>query len=156
MVRAIPQMYSAAPAFSSTASRIAVGPAPLRTSIAVTAFSAAMKSGDEAKVKDYLTANDRAYLEAPGPAAVFTKRMEYAKTQEYEIGAASMEGDSKALVHVTVKTPGRPDTDEDLVLTKEEGKWKIDLKETFVRSYIEEMKKRGIQIPPSMMKRLGH
>jgi len=117
-------------------------------------FVEAVKAGDGTKAKSFLTAGNVRDLERPGPAAVFAKNLERGKDQHYEIGDTTNEGDSTAVVKLDVTMADNRNSHEDLVLVKEEGKWKIDLQQTFIRSYLAEMKQRGRTIPPSVLKQL--
>jgi hypothetical protein len=123
----------------------------------VGAFTEATQSGDLEKMKDCLAASNRAFLDMPGVAEGFKKGFDMAKSlrgdaaaKKYDYGPTTFEGDSKAVVQVSEKkaegeTAGS-DQSQSVVLVKEDGKWKIDLRETAMR----ELKKRGIELPAGM------
>lgn len=130
---------------------------PLPPEQVVQKFMEAAKANDVEKVKPFLSKDSLDLLEQQRKMTGQTNMNMGGLTEDVEIGATKYEGTDKSIALVPIGPkdkskiqPGQPSS-IDLVLLKEEGKWKIDLKETMnrvMKMVFEEMRKKGYGPPP--------
>ena len=133
----------------------------------VNAFIAAARAGDVEKVKTCVSSASRAELDESGAAEglkrSFQKNPNTKESDEekVKIGETTFEGGSKALVEVMPTEPAAASAvggmKVQMVLIKEEGQWRIDSKQTqdlMIKRVMEEIKKKGINLPPGALRQM--